>query len=134
MKKLTALLLIVALVVLTPMASYANPIQYFYYWNDSQHGFSSWSGWMNPQHVTCFATASYSDPNGMTKVLHVESWANKNTPQGEKVVFTDYYVTNTTASASIGPLDPSQWKYMIARVSVNGGAGGTIYADGTSNP
>lgn len=131
-KKLTSILTAIAFLAATAVQCNAAAIQYFYYWTDSQHGMSSWSGWLNPQHTSCLATATYTDPNGMSKVLHVEAWRNKNTPQGEKEVIADYYVTNITATASIGPMDPQLYKYAIARVSVNGGAGGVIYADCTS--
>jgi len=129
-KKLTLAALTAALAIATVRAA---AIRYFYYWTDSQHGLSSWSGWLNAGQTSCYATASFSDPNQAPKILHLEAWRNKNTPQGEKEVIADYYITNYTGSVSIGPMDPQLYKYAIARITVNNGAGGVIYADCTAN-
>ena len=112
----------------------AAPVQWFYWWTDSSHGFSSWSGFLNPQRTSVMASASYNAPDNIPRLCHVEVFGYPNVPGAAKVVYADYWLTNTlNASCSFGPADPNNWSYFIARVQVNVGAYGTIFADGTSH-
>jgi len=131
-KKLTALIALLAAFAATVVYCRAGVIRYFYYWDSPATGMWSWSGWMNTNHTSCMAMASFSDPNQTPKILHVEAFRYRNDPQRTLEVIQNFYTTNYFASVSIGPMDPQLYHYAIARITINNGAGGQIFADCTN--